>query len=89
MHAINAVLSGVCVFYTMIGGVRAVVWTDVVQAFVMVMSSLVVVVIGEIVSVRIINDSNQSFVFAGIKHVGNFWYVIHLAIEGGRFELFE
>lgn len=47
VHAINAVLSGVCAFYTMIGGVKAVVWTDVVQAFVMIASSFVVVVIGE------------------------------------------
>lgn len=47
VHLVNAILSAVCVFYTMIGGVKAVVWTDVVQAIVMISSSFVVVTIGK------------------------------------------
>lgn len=46
VHLINGILCGVCVFYTMIGGVRAVIWTDVVQALVMITSSFAVVTIG-------------------------------------------
>ena len=48
VHLINAILSSVCVFYTMAGGVKAVVWTDVLQGVVMFASSLVVVTIGEL-----------------------------------------
>lgn len=48
VHLINGVLSAVCVFYTMIGGVKAVVWTDVVQGIVMITSSFVVVTVGEL-----------------------------------------
>lgn len=47
VHLINAILSAVCVFYTTLGGVRAVVWTDVVQAGIVILSSLVVVTIGK------------------------------------------
>uniref|UniRef100_A0A336LPX0 CSON011097 protein n=1 Tax=Culicoides sonorensis TaxID=179676 RepID=A0A336LPX0_CULSO len=36
---INAIVCGVGVFYTMFGGIKAVVWTDVLQAFVMVGST--------------------------------------------------
>lgn len=39
-------VSTICVFYTMIGGIKAVVWTDVIQATVMVSSCVLVVVLG-------------------------------------------
>lgn len=39
-------VSAICVFYTMIGGIKAVVWTDVIQAGIMVGSCISVVVLG-------------------------------------------
>ncbi|XP_055907645.1 sodium-coupled monocarboxylate transporter 2-like isoform X2 [Eupeodes corollae] len=46
IHMINAIVCSICVFYTMLGGVKAVVWTDVVQALVMVGSVILVAVMG-------------------------------------------
>ncbi|XP_017144545.1 sodium-coupled monocarboxylate transporter 2 [Drosophila miranda] len=46
VHIINAIVSGICVFYTMFGGIKAVVWTDVVQAGIMVVSVVLVGVMG-------------------------------------------
>ncbi|XP_062126676.1 sodium-coupled monocarboxylate transporter 1-like [Drosophila sulfurigaster albostrigata] len=46
IHLINVVVSSVCVFYTMLGGIKAVVWTDVVQAGVMLISVVMVGVLG-------------------------------------------
>ncbi|XP_034485819.1 sodium-coupled monocarboxylate transporter 2 [Drosophila innubila] len=48
VHIINTVVCGICVFYTMIGGIKAVVWTDVVQAGVMVFSVVLVGILGTI-----------------------------------------
>jgi len=45
IHVINAVVSGVCVFYTMLGGIKAVVWTDVIQACVMLFSLVSIMLI--------------------------------------------
>lgn len=45
LHIISAIVSCVCVFYTMIGGIKAVVWTDVVQAGIMVGSSILVLIV--------------------------------------------
>lgn len=42
MHVINAVVTSVCITYTMLGGVKAVIWTDVMQAAVMVLPVVVV-----------------------------------------------
>lgn len=46
IHLINIIVSSVCVFYTMLGGVKAVVWTDVVQAAVMLISVIMVAIFG-------------------------------------------
>ncbi|KAH8311680.1 hypothetical protein KR044_007468 [Drosophila immigrans] len=46
IHLINVVVSSICVFYTMLGGIKAVVWTDVVQAGVMLISVVMVGVLG-------------------------------------------
>ncbi|KAH8306384.1 hypothetical protein KR018_009675 [Drosophila ironensis] len=46
IHLINIVVSSVCVFYTMLGGIKAVVWTDVVQGAVMLLSVLLVAFLG-------------------------------------------
>ncbi|XP_017844652.1 sodium-coupled monocarboxylate transporter 2 [Drosophila busckii] len=46
VHTINAIVCGICIFYTMIGGIKAVVWTDVIQAAVMVVSVVLVGVLG-------------------------------------------
>ncbi|SPP82649.1 sodium-coupled monocarboxylate transporter 2 [Drosophila guanche] len=46
IHLINTVVSSVCVFYTMLGGIKAVVWTDVVQAGVMLLSVVLVAILG-------------------------------------------
>lgn len=43
VHLITPIVCGVCIFYTTLGGLRAVVWTDTIQ-FGGMLSSLVVVV---------------------------------------------
>ncbi|XP_044729683.1 sodium-coupled monocarboxylate transporter 1-like [Chrysoperla carnea] len=44
VHIITPIVSAVCIFYTCVGGIRAVIWTDFLQAFLMV-SSMVLVLI--------------------------------------------
>ncbi|XP_055905168.1 sodium-coupled monocarboxylate transporter 2-like [Eupeodes corollae] len=46
IHLINAIVSSICIFYTMFGGIKAVVWTDVVQAAVMFISIVLVSTMG-------------------------------------------
>ncbi|KAH8408354.1 hypothetical protein KR215_003465 [Drosophila sulfurigaster] len=48
VHIINTIICSICIFYTMIGGIKAVVWTDVVQAAVMVISVVLVGILGTI-----------------------------------------
>ncbi|XP_050086804.1 sodium-coupled monocarboxylate transporter 2-like [Anopheles aquasalis] len=48
IHVINGIVCGVCIFYTMLGGIKAVVWTDVVQGMIMFASCFLVVIIGVI-----------------------------------------
>ncbi|KAK9722162.1 Sodium:solute symporter family [Popillia japonica] len=45
-HLITPIVCSVCIFYTTLGGLKAVVWTDALQFVVMVGSLLVVLVIG-------------------------------------------
>lgn len=42
VHMINSISCCVCMIYTMLGGIKAVVWTDVLQAGVMIMSSFII-----------------------------------------------
>lgn len=46
VHVITPIVCGVCIFYTTLGGLRAVVWTDVIQFGVMVGSLVAVVAVG-------------------------------------------
>ncbi|XP_017073386.1 sodium-coupled monocarboxylate transporter 2 [Drosophila eugracilis] len=46
VHIINTVICSICIFYTMFGGIKAVVWTDVIQAAIMVVSVVLVGVMG-------------------------------------------
>ncbi|XP_061392472.1 sodium-coupled monocarboxylate transporter 2-like [Musca vetustissima] len=46
IHIINTIVCSICIFYTMLGGIKAVVWTDVVQAGIMVTSVLLVAILG-------------------------------------------
>ncbi|XP_065368743.1 sodium-coupled monocarboxylate transporter 2-like isoform X2 [Calliphora vicina] len=46
IHLINTVICSICIFYTMLGGIKAVVWTDVVQAGIMISSVVLVGVLG-------------------------------------------
>uniref|UniRef100_A0A1I8MQH9 Sodium:solute symporter family protein n=1 Tax=Musca domestica TaxID=7370 RepID=A0A1I8MQH9_MUSDO len=48
IHLINAIVCSICIFYTMLGGIKAVVWTDVVQAGIMVTSVVLVGILGTI-----------------------------------------
>ncbi|XP_066992320.2 sodium-coupled monocarboxylate transporter 2 [Anabrus simplex] len=48
LHLISPVVCFVCIFYTMMGGLKAVVWTDFLQAFVMVGSLIAVTILGTI-----------------------------------------
>ncbi|KAL2732696.1 sodium-coupled monocarboxylate transporter 2-like [Vespula maculifrons] len=45
-HIIGAILCGVCVFYTVLGGLKAVVWTDMLQVIIMILAMLIVTVLG-------------------------------------------
>ncbi|XP_075146358.1 sodium-coupled monocarboxylate transporter 2-like [Haematobia irritans] len=46
IHLINTIVCSICMFYTMLGGIKAVVWTDVVQAGIMISSVVLVGVLG-------------------------------------------
>lgn len=46
IHGTSLLVSAVCIFYTTFGGLKAVVWTDTLQAVVMVASCVVVAIIG-------------------------------------------
>ncbi|XP_055610558.1 sodium-coupled monocarboxylate transporter 2-like [Uranotaenia lowii] len=46
VHLINGIVCCVCIFYTLLGGIKAVVWTDVVQGLIMFASCFLVVAIG-------------------------------------------
>ncbi|KAJ9575567.1 hypothetical protein L9F63_007575, partial [Diploptera punctata] len=46
IHYITVGTSVLCIFYTMLGGLKAVVWTDFLQGLVMVVSSVVVIILG-------------------------------------------
>ncbi|XP_021704595.1 sodium-coupled monocarboxylate transporter 2 isoform X2 [Aedes aegypti] len=48
IHLINGIVCCVCIFYTMLGGIKAVVWTDVVQGVIMFASCFLVVAVGVI-----------------------------------------
>lgn len=46
VHYITPVICGVCIFYTTIGGLKAVVWTDTLQFTITVGAILTVLVLG-------------------------------------------
>nr|CAD7402664.1 unnamed protein product [Timema cristinae] len=46
IHFITTVVVSVCVLYTMLGGIKAVVWTDFLQSFVTMGSCLAVIILG-------------------------------------------
>ncbi|XP_069699562.1 sodium-coupled monocarboxylate transporter 2-like [Periplaneta americana] len=46
IHIITPIISVVCIFYTMMGGIKAVVWTDFLQGVIMVVASIVVITLG-------------------------------------------
>ena len=46
LHLIGAIVCVICVFYTLVGGIKAVVYTDAWQIVIMFISVVVVVVIG-------------------------------------------
>ncbi|XP_066991697.2 sodium-coupled monocarboxylate transporter 1 [Anabrus simplex] len=46
IHAITPLVSCVCIFYTMLGGLKAVVWTDFVQQITLMGASIIVIVLG-------------------------------------------
>ncbi|XP_077287850.1 sodium-coupled monocarboxylate transporter 1-like [Arctopsyche grandis] len=46
LHVITTGITSVCVFYTMIGGLKAVVWTDFIQTVITISACIAIVVIG-------------------------------------------
>lgn len=46
MHVITPVVCGICIFYTTIGGLKAVVWTDTFQFVITIGSMIAVLVLG-------------------------------------------
>ncbi|KAJ4433292.1 hypothetical protein ANN_15551 [Periplaneta americana] len=48
MHFITPLVCIICIFYTMLGGLKAVVWIDFLQSFVIMVSSIAIIVLGVI-----------------------------------------
>ncbi|CAB3369932.1 Hypothetical predicted protein [Cloeon dipterum] len=48
IYLITTITTSICIFYTCIGGFRAVVWTDTLQTFAMIIGVVVVVILGTI-----------------------------------------
>ncbi|KAG8232973.1 hypothetical protein J437_LFUL012620, partial [Ladona fulva] len=48
LHLIGSIVCAVCIFYTSVGGLKAVVWTDTLQILLMFFSVILVIVIGTI-----------------------------------------
>ncbi|KDR17310.1 hypothetical protein L798_08509 [Zootermopsis nevadensis] len=46
IHYITPIICIICIFYTMLGGIKAVIWTDFLQGVVMVVASLAVIALG-------------------------------------------
>ncbi|XP_055851715.1 sodium-coupled monocarboxylate transporter 2-like [Episyrphus balteatus] len=68
IHVINALVCSICVFYTMLGGIKAVVWTDVVQALVMIGSVVLIAVMG-VIKAGGINQVFENSIDGGRLHV--------------------
>lgn len=68
MHAITIISCFICVFYTTIGGLKAVIWTDTLQFTAMIGAILAVIFIGTkeaggVFEVYRINKEGQRFDF--------------------------
>ncbi|KAK4876943.1 hypothetical protein RN001_009449 [Aquatica leii] len=61
LHAISISVCTICIFYTTIGGLKAVVWTDTLQTFVMYFSFLIIFIKGVYISDGLTNIWNTSF----------------------------
>ncbi|PNF13986.1 hypothetical protein B7P43_G08671 [Cryptotermes secundus] len=48
LHLITPIVCVVCIFYTMLGGLKAVVWTDTLQTFIMFGGVIIVMILGTI-----------------------------------------
>ncbi|XP_063827776.1 sodium-coupled monocarboxylate transporter 1-like [Ostrinia nubilalis] len=48
IHIVTPIVCCVCIFYTCLGGLKAVVWTDVIQTIVMVLAMILVIIKGTI-----------------------------------------
>lgn len=46
IHIITPVVMGVCVFYTCLGGIKAVIWTDVIQIVIMYGVMILIIIKG-------------------------------------------
>ncbi|XP_026284118.2 sodium-coupled monocarboxylate transporter 1 [Frankliniella occidentalis] len=46
VHLISPIACLICIFYTTLGGVKAVIWTDALQLFLLVLASVAVIVLG-------------------------------------------
>lgn len=46
MHLLTPIICGICIFYTTIGGLKAVVWTDTFQFVITIGSMVAVLVLG-------------------------------------------
>ncbi|KAJ9575571.1 hypothetical protein L9F63_007579 [Diploptera punctata] len=46
LHYITPLISIICIVYTMLGGIKAVVWTDFLQGVTMVLASILVIILG-------------------------------------------
>lgn len=48
LHLITPIVSSICIFYTTLGGIKAVVWTDFIQQITMIVASIIVIILGVI-----------------------------------------
>ncbi|CAH2050163.1 unnamed protein product, partial [Iphiclides podalirius] len=49
IHIVTPIVCSVCIFYTCLGGLRAVVWTDVIQTVVMIGAMILVIIKGTVI----------------------------------------
>ncbi|KAF4521054.1 hypothetical protein B566_EDAN008126 [Ephemera danica] len=48
LHIVSPITCAICIFYTSLGGLKAVVWTDTLQSFAMILGVLLVAILGTI-----------------------------------------
>ncbi|CAH2239518.1 jg21523 [Pararge aegeria aegeria] len=67
IHIVSPIVCLVCIFYTCVGGLKAVVWTDVIQTIVMIGAMILVIIKGTIIVGGVGEVFNKSWVTSRIE----------------------